>query len=665
MNNFIRAFKMSLRYRWMISGIVTCALVVALLWGANIGAMYPVLDVIFKGQSLSQGLDQHIDDSQRLEKQLGQEIAALNDRIAKAPANEKATLAVQIDRSQSRREAEHEALKWYRRLKPAVDRFSPSDPFQTLVLMISCLMVATIIKDLLMATGGFLVERLTSNVMFDLRKKFYRQTLRMDLLSFGEAGTSDLISRFTYDMDGVGGGISVIYGRLIREPLKMIACLVLAAWICWKLLVLSLVVAPLSFYLISRLTKSAKRANRRAMEKMSSMFSILVETFSGIKVVKAFTMERYERRRFHEIGKHCLRHGMRIAMLDSLINPITEIMGIFIICVAILAGAYLVLNQQTHLLGIRMTDRPLTMSGLLIFYGLLAGVSDPVRKMSEVYSRLQRAAAASDRVYQLLDRKPSMTEPAGSRQVPRHSRELTFENISFAYRPDHPVLANVSLRIEFGETIAIVGANGCGKSTLANLVPRFFDPQEGRVLIDGIDVRDRRLRDLRNQIGLVTQETLLFDDTVFNNIRYGAPSATRHDVIEAAKQAHAHKFIESRLEHGYDTYVGAQGGKLSGGQRQRIALARAILRNPAILILDEATSQIDLESEQLIHRVLEQFTRDRTTIIITHRLATLALADRIVVMHEGRIIDTGSHDELVGRCDPYRRLHEIQFRQSA
>ena len=501
--------------------------------------------------------------------------------------------------------------------------------------------------------------------MFDLRKKFYRRTLRMDLLSFGEAGTSDLLSRFTYDMDGIGGGISVIYSRAIREPLKMVACLIGAAWICWKLLVLSLVVAPLSFYLISRLTRSAKRANRRAMEQMSSMFSILVETFNGIKVVKAFTMERYERRRFHEIGKHCLRHGMRIAMLDSMINPITEIMGIFIICVAILAGAYLVLNQQTHLLGVRMSDRPLTMSGLLIFYGFLAGVSDPVRKVSEVYGRLQRAAAASDRVYQLLDRKPSMAEPAGSRQVPRHNRELLLENISFGYRPDHPVLSNVNLRIKFGETIAIVGANGCGKSTLANLIPRFFDPQEGRVLIDGIDVRERRLRDLRRQIGLVTQETLLFDDTVFNNIRYGAPDATRQDVIEAAKQAHAHKFIESRLEHGYETNVGAQGGKLSGGQRQRIALARAILRDPAILILDEATSQIDLESEQLIHKVLEQFTRNRTTIIITHRLATLALADRIVVMHEGRIIDTGSHDELVGRCDPYRRLHEIQFRQSA
>ncbi len=386
-------------------------------------------------------------------------------------------------------------------------------------------MIGTIIKDLLMAVGQMLVDRLTALVMLDLRKQFYRQTLRMDLLSFGEAGTSDLLSRFTYDTDGIGGGISVIFSRTIREPLKMIACLVGAGWICWKLLVLSLIVAPLSLYTISRLARSAKRRNRRAMEQMSSLYNILVETFSGIKVVKAFTMERYERRRFHEISKQCLRKSMRISLLDSLVNPITEVMGIFITCVAILAGAYLVLNHQTHLFGIRMCERPLTMASLLIFYGFLAGTSDPVRKFSEVYSRLQRAAAASDRIYQLLDRQPSMSEPRGTRPAARHHKDLVFDGISFAYRPDHPVLSGINLRIQFGETVAIVGANGCGKSTLANLLPRFFDPQQGAVRIDGVDVRDMRLRDLRRQIGLVTQETLLFDDTVFNNIRYGAPSA--------------------------------------------------------------------------------------------------------------------------------------------
>ena len=233
--------------------------------------------------------------------------------------------------------------------------------------------------------------------------------------------------------------------------------------------------------------------------------------------------------------------------------------------------------------------------------------------------------------------------------------------MGFAYQPGKPVLEEVNLRIAFGETIALVGPNGCGKSTLANLIPRFADPTTGVVKLDGVPLPDMRTRDLRRQIGLVTQETMLFDDTIFNNIRYGAPQATRQQVIEAAKRAHAHRFIEHELPDGYETSAGALGNSLSGGQRQRIALARAILRDPPILILDEATSQVDLESEQAIQQVLEQFTQGRTTIVITHRLAVLSLADRIVVMQAGRIVDIGRHEELLKRCDFYRRVYQIEF----
>ena len=346
----------------------------------------------------------------------------------------------------------------------------------------------------------------------------------------------------------MAGGIQTLFGRAVLEPLKMIACLVLAAFICWQLLLLSLIVAPVAGFLIVFLAKTLKRANRKALEEMSSLYAILVETFSGIKVVKAFTMERHERRRFHVTSKKCYRKAMRIALFDGLINPVTEVMGISTICLAILFGAYLVMNRETHLLGIKMCSRPLSLSELLLFYGMLAGVSDPARRLTEVFNQLQRAAAAADRVYQLLDREPTVCDPPQPTPLPRHHRDLVFDRVSFRYRPQQPVLEEINLRIPFGETIAIVGPNGCGKSTLVNLIPRFFDPVSGSVRLDGVDLRDVRLRDLRSQIGLVTQETLLFDDTVLNNIRYGCPQATREQVIEAAKQAHAHKFIEQKLE---------------------------------------------------------------------------------------------------------------------
>jgi ATP-binding cassette subfamily B protein/subfamily B ATP-binding cassette protein MsbA len=260
-----------------------------------------------------------------------------------------------------------------------------------------------------------------------------------------------------------------------------------------------------------------------------------------------------------------------------------------------------------------------------------------------------------------LDREPVVRNPAHPVACPRHSKSLEFDGVSFAYTPGKTVLDGVNLKIRAGETIAIVGPNGSGKSTLAHLIPRFADPAEGEIRLDGTPLDRVRIRELRNQIGIVTQETLLFDDTIFNNIRYGSPHATREQVIAAAKQAHAHRFIENELPDGYETMAGALGGKLSGGQRQRISLARAILRDPSIMILDEATSQVDLESEQAIQKVLETFIRGRTTIIITHRLAILSLADRIVVMQDGKVEDVGRHEELVARCNLYQRLYQIHF----
>lgn len=665
MTNFARTLRLALHYYWTVAASVICALLVALLWGADIGALYPLVEVVGKNQSLHQWVDQAIVDASQAAATQGAAKQRWQAEVKIAPPERRGEIEHALNLASAGHEAAETDLTRLRWLKPWIEAYLPDDAFRTLAVIVGLLLVGTIVKDFFLTLSLFLVDRLAQLATFDLRNQFYRRTLRMDVASFNESGTSDLMSRFTHDMENIAGGIQTLFGRAVREPLKMITCLIGAGYVCWRLLVLSLVVAPLAGLLIGVLAKTLRRANRKALEEMSSLYTILAESFTGIKVVKAFTMERYERRRFHQTNKKCYRKAMRIALFDGMINPVTEVMGITTICLAILAGAYLVMNHETHLFGIRMCDRPLSLSSLLLFYGMLAGVSDPARRLAEVFNKIQRAAAAADRVYQMLDRQPTVRDTPRAPSIVRHRRDLVLERVSFQYATGQKVLEEIDLRVPFGETVAIVGSNGCGKSTLVNLVPRFFDPVGGSIRLDGVDLRDMRLRDLRRQIGLVTQETLLFDDTVLNNIRYGCPHATREQVIDAAKQAHAHKFIEQKLESGYQTLVGQGGGRLSGGQRQRIALARAILRDPAILILDEATSQIDLESEQLIHKVLEQFTRHRTTLIVTHRLATLALADRIVVMNSGRIVDLGTHDQLMGRCEIYRRLHQIQFKETA
>jgi len=356
---------------------------------------------------------------------------------------------------------------------------------------------------------------------------------------------------------------------------------------------------------------------------------------------------------------------LRIVFYNSLTKPATEVSGMAVVCLSLVAGAYLVLNHETHLLGMKMCDRPLSIASLLVFYGLLIGTSDPARKLSEIFTRIQAGLAAAERVFPILDRQSAIADPANPKPLSQAHQELVFDHVRFHYEPEKAVLRDIDLRIPYGETIAVVGPNGCGKTTLANLIPRFYDPVEGAVRLDDLDLRDVKLRDLRRRIGLVCQQTSLFDDSVRNNIRYGSPHASDEEIAEAAKRARAHRFITEDLEQGYETCVGQGGNRLSGGQRQRIALARAILRDPEILILDEATSQIDLESEQLIHQALERFIRGRTAVIITHRLSTLDLADRIVVMDNGRIDDVGTHEELIQRCELYRGLYEIHFKQSA
>ncbi|HJS06055.1 MAG TPA: ABC transporter ATP-binding protein [Pirellulales bacterium] len=668
MKNFGRTLRLVLRYPGTLAASAVCAILVALLWGANIGGMYPIVEIIFgdqKGQTLQTWIDKEIAKEQATLAAIDWRIAALRAQLREAAPGMRGELEAQLAREHADREISEKILARRQWLRPYIYDYLPHGAFQTIVLIVVLVVIGTLLKDVFLVLDAILVDRLTNLTAMELRKKFFRRTLRMELASFSANRTAELTARFTADMDSLHGGIQTLLGRAVREPLKMLACFVGAGWVCWRLLLVSLLVAPAIGYLISRLASSLKRANRRAMEEITQLYSILGETFENIKIVKAFTSERQERRRFHRNSKEIYRRAMKIARYDALVHPLSEMLGVSAISLCILCGAYLVLNQETHLLGIKMSDRPLSWGELLLFYGLLVGATDPARKLSDVFNRLQRAVAASDRIYQMLDREPAIRNAPNPRPLARHHREIVFRDVAFSYTPAVQVLDRINLRIGYGGTIAVVGPNGCGKSTLASLIPRFFDVTAGTVEIDGVDVRQVRLRDLRRQIGIVTQEALLFDDTVYNNIRYGSPHATREEIVEAARQAHAHRFIEQKLERGYETIVGAAGGRLSGGQRQRVALARAMLRNPAILILDEATSQIDIESEQLIHRALEQFVRDRTAILITHRLATLDLADRILVMQAGGVHDIGTHHELISRCELYRRIYQFQFRESA
>jgi ATP-binding cassette subfamily B protein/subfamily B ATP-binding cassette protein MsbA len=661
--NFLKVVRMALRNKFTFAASVVCALMVAALWGLNIGAIYPVVEIFSKGDSMQQWVEQEIAKAEKGAESQTAEIKKLQTQLAETPddqASARRKLNGKILNAQARFEAETKAAAYYAKLKPYIDHL-PKDAFSTLLLVIGALFTGTLLKDFFLISNSILVSRMSLLATYNLSTLFYRRTLRMDLATFSEDGTADLMSRFTNDMNQVAGGLDTLLGKLVREPLKMASCLILAGYINWRLLVLSLLVAPVSAVAVRWLAKTLKRANRRAMEGMAMIYTTLEETFRSIKIVKAFTNERQERNRYHKNAKHYMKKSLKIAAYDALVHPVTEVMGIFSVCLALSAGAWVVINNSTHLFGIRLCDRPMDYLSLLLFFGLLAGVADPLRKLSEVFGRLQAAGAACDRIFARLDREPTVRNPKHPVPCPRHSKTLELDKVSFAYAPGKTVLNEVSLKIRAGETIAIVGPNGSGKSTLAHLIPRFADPASGEIRLDGTPLPKVRLRELRGQIGIVTQETLLFDDTVFNNIRYGSPNATREQVIAAAKQAHAHRFIETELPDGYETMAGSLGGKLSGGQRQRISLARAILRDPSIMILDEATSQVDLESEQAIQKVLETFVRGRTTIIITHRLATLALADRIVVMQDGKIEDVGRHEELAARCGLYQRLYKIHF----
>jgi ABC-type multidrug transport system fused ATPase/permease subunit len=555
--------------------------------------------------------------------------------------------------------------KWcYEMAKPTVQRYLPSDSFKTLVLLIGMVMLGVALKGLCAFLQEVLVADVMQHTIFGIRNQFYRRTMNLDLASFTDQGSSELMARFTNDMDSFGQGLIALMTKLVREPMRIATCLGGAIWFNWRLTCLTLVLVPISAAATYRAGKIMKRAVRRTLESMSSIYKILQESFQGIKVVKAFGMERVERSRFFEETKNFYRKSVRVAMIDALSDPVLEMLALVTVAIALMAGSYLVLNRTIFLdLGLfrlQLASQPMAIQDLLTLYAMLAGISDPIRKLSNVHSKIQRASAAADRICALMDRSPKVVDRKRALPLTRHRHSIEFDRVSFSYTGTTPVLQEISLTVRHGETIALVGPNGCGKTTLMNLLPRFWDVDDGAIRVDGRDIRDVPVRSLRRQIGIVLQETLLFQDTIASNIAYGDPHARPAAIVAAAERAYAHQFIMA-LPQGYDTLIGERGHGLSGGQRQRLALARAMLCDPAILILDEATSAVDIQDEVLIRKAIEEFAQKRTTFLISHNLAAIQFADRIVLINAGRIEAVGSDQELTHSSALYRRLNEIHY----
>jgi len=656
---------MTLKYRWSLVGSFICCLCVAVLWGANLGAVYPFVEIVLHDKSLHEWVDGRSEKSVSAIAELESEIAEL--KAAGGLGNQIAMpLEAQrnIKRLQSDIKTEQRRFDWNQALKPYITKYAPKSAFKTLVWLIVFMIIGTILRGIFLMGNMVLVARVGQRTVLDLQNDVFRNVLDMEVSEMDVKGTGDLISRIRGETSVIGQAVMVLFGKTVREPMKMIACLVGAAYVNWRLLILSCLICPIAGYLMIALAKVTKRANRRAIEESAKLLDRLYQALTYQRVVKAFTMEDGERERFQFVANDVYKKGMKIAWFNSLSRINNELLGVSMISLSVLAGGYLVLNQQTELFGILMSSTVMDFGSVMVFFGFLIGIADPLRKMADVYNTIQGGVVAADRVFPLIDQTPLVHSPEHPTLIPAGELQIEFDDVKFAYDPGKPILKGVSAVIPSGASVAIMGHNGCGKSTLINLVPRFYEVGGGSIRIGGVDVRRAGLKQLRQRIGYVTQQTMLFNDTIAENIAYGQPSVDRALVIEAAKKAHAHDFIQE-LELGYDANIGEHGGKLSGGQRQRLSLARAILKDPDILILDEATSQIDVESENLIHQALSTFIKNRTTLIITHRISTLDLADYIILMSDGQVTDFGTHQQLLARCPDYQRLRSLDLEGAA
>ncbi|MFA5424736.1 MAG: ABC transporter transmembrane domain-containing protein [Phycisphaerae bacterium] len=519
---------------------------------------------------------------------------------------------------------------------------------QAIKVIIFVLVIFTIVRCIATFFQKYLANKVTFIAITNLRKDMFSRILNMPVSFFDIRNSSDSVSRINRDAHMLSVGVSMVLGKAIREPVQALSLLGFAMLMNFKLTLIFLISAPLIMGTVVWLGKRIRKATKKSLMSSGIMLGKLSEAFSSVKVIKVYNQQEYERKKFENIIHRLLKQLLRISKADSATGPIMEVLGMIAGSAALLFGLHWVLAG-----GMDESE----FFGLLL---LLGAAAESVRKSSDIWNNIQQSNAAAERIFGLLEEPVEAEKPDG-RILKTVNGRIEFRNVVFSYPTStKPVLNGVNLTVEAGHNIAIVGPNGSGKTTLVNLIPRFYDVDSGTVLIDGVDVRDLKLHNLREHIGLVTQNIVTFNDTVAANIGYGKNGATMDEIITAAEKAKAHEFIE-QLPTGYEAKIGEHGTGLSGGQLQRIVIARAILKDPAILIFDEATSQVDAESEAKIHNAIEEIMSRRTTIIIAHRFSTVISADIIVVMDKGRIVAQGKHDELIRGCTLYQNLYETQL----
>ncbi|MBN2455211.1 MAG: ATP-binding cassette domain-containing protein [Sedimentisphaerales bacterium] len=516
------------------------------------------------------------------------------------------------------------------------------------IFIILMMAVVTAIRCAARFYQDYTVKKVVDTVVARVREDMFEHALEMPVGFFDQQGSSNALSRIINDTTSAAIGINVIFGKALREPLKALGMIVVAMLIDFRLTLIFLCVAPVSLYAITRLGKKIKRATKKTLQSWAIMLAKLRDVMGAVKIVKVYNNQGYENDKFSAINKKLLRQQFRVAKFNAITPPILETLGMIAGSVGLIYGAQWVYENKMEA------------SEFFAFLIALGATAESLRKISDVWNKIQQANAAAERVYHVIDQETE-TEKEEAFELEPLKDKIEFRNIVFSYPgAERAALNGVNLIVQAGHNIAIVGPNGSGKTTLANLIPRFYDPDNGQVLIDGKDIRSATFPSLRSQIGMVTQNVVVFNDTVAANIAYGTSDATREQIVQAAKRSFADEFIQL-LPDGYETVIGESGTGLSGGQLQRIVIARAILRNPSILIFDEATSQVDADSEAKIHSAIEQIMHQRTSFIIAHRFSTIISADLIVVMDGGRIIASGQHEELMQQCPLYQSLYETQM----